>query len=157
MVRYLFKTLLSGCIWNPKANCDHWIAKYTSSIGIEFSHSWENVEFFLVLSDTILKSLTLFHSQGKNLADVLLIWLQMLIFKCWHWECLPIADMPILKKVPICRYCRCRYKYRHTLRIWHPDYNTMTNVYCSKWKGIVLYCLCETSCLLSTVHFVYNH
>ncbi len=28
-----------------------------------------------------------------------------------------IADSQHLKKVPICRYCRCRYKYRHILTI----------------------------------------
>ncbi len=41
----------------------------------------------------------------------ILVIADMPIFSFERISCLPIADMPILKK----KYCRCRYKYRHAL------------------------------------------
>ncbi len=49
---------------------------------------------------------------------------------------LPIADMPILKKkVLICRYCRCRYKYRHTLNYYIPECCLFLYTHCSHNEG----------------------
>ena len=64
---------------------------------------------------------------------------------CWlprHLRCLPIADMPILKNiVPICRYCRYRYKYRHTLNR-NPSPPLVNNTYFQQ--------TCNTSCFNQT-------
>ena len=81
---------------------------YSNNWALFFRQKWENVEVVCI-------SPSLFHSPGNILADILRILLQMPMFKYWqyrHWKCLPIADMPILKKsadMPILPI----FEYRH--------------------------------------------